>query len=159
VGDLRNVFLLLLSLTLSSRLGGVSLPLVDCQNSLFSSFFLVFLFLFGFHSWKKADVNVDLIIYSVRDSGCPVSTTPLSLNSADSAHRSAKKGQFLLLLLFLFSSSSYGLFICVCNHDRYQRTKGAPLGSLSFYCLLSRIKQQQIKTLENAKMARGTSHI
>jgi hypothetical protein len=71
----------------------------------------------------------------------------------------SQKGQFFLLLLFLFSSSSYGLFICVCNHDRYQRTKGAPLGSLSFYCLLSRIKQQQIKTLENAKMARGTSHI
>lgn len=112
---MRNVFLLLLSLTLSSRLGGVSLPLVDCQNSLFSSFFLnCFCFWFGFHSWKKADVNVDLIIYSVRDSGCPVSTTPLSLNSADSAHRSAKKGNFFCCCCFYFLLlPTVYLFACV----------------------------------------------
>ena len=157
MGDLRNVFLLLLSLSHTLfTIGWGQSPTRRLPE--LSFFFLLlrffFCFCFGFHSWKKADVNVDLIIYSVRDSGCPV-PTPLVAQLGRGTPFSPK-GQFFVL--FLFSFSSYGLFICVCNHDRYQRTKGAPLGSLSFYCLLSRIKQQ-IKTLENAKKARETSHI
>lgn len=135
---------------LSSRLGGVSLFL-DCQNlSFFFFFFLRFYYYSGcftveescecrpnlFSPWFDCPVSSFFSTLSlVRARSCNSSGTPFTAKSL---------AGISVFLSFLSLFISYRvLFICVCNHDRYQRTNGVPsppghsCGSAGFlfYCL------------------------